>query len=497
MTTVDRENDIIEEFELPNISDYWAIILKHKALVIAFIVIVVTLAMLFSFLTKKIYKATSTMAIEREEMSSPLIGESVNYGDYASQSLTFNTHFKIITSRPVLEKVIKNLNLDQRTKDRTLEVGFWGSFLTQLKANIRLLLGISRRVFTPEEELDQTIKSLEGKIKIEQVRNTRLLKINVEDHDPKLASDIANTLARGYIEFNVENRVASSQSTLKWMTDQLYRVKKTLEDAERDFLAYKQKEKLFSVEEKQNVLTKKMQDFNDVYVETRNKRLEIDARLAELRRTMSAKGDVLRVRSLIENPVVESLYGQLLSAEVEHTTLARIFKEKHPKIQQVETQIDNIREKLNEELKKELDNMEAQRKILNAKEAVLLQTVDDFENDALDTNRRELQYIILQRNVETNQKLYDTLLVKVKETNISGNTDVSNIRIVEQATVPLAPIRPKKRQNFILSLIAGTVIGVGFAFLIEYIDRSLRTEADVERYLGIPVLTVIPDMENI
>ncbi|GAH48855.1 unnamed protein product, partial [marine sediment metagenome] len=138
---------------------------------------------------------------------------------------------------------------------------------------------------------------------IEEVRDTRLLKVNVEDHDPVMARDIANSLARVYIEFNIANRLKYSQSTLSWVTDQLYGIKKKLEDAEEEFLAYKQREKLFSVEGRQKVIAQKIGEFNDAYIKTRNKRLELEAKLEELRRSSQPGVDILHVRSLIDNPL--------------------------------------------------------------------------------------------------------------------------------------------------------------------------------------------------
>ncbi|MCJ7540148.1 MAG: DUF4388 domain-containing protein, partial [Desulfobacterales bacterium] len=126
----------------------------------------------------------------------------------------------------------------------------------------------------------------------------------------------------------------------------------------------------------------------------------------------------------------------------------------------------------------------------------LQNTIADFENDALDNNRQELKYNILQRNVETNQKLYDILLSKVKESNITDNIDVSNIRIVEEAVIPEWPLPQNKSRNLMMSFILGLIGGVGLVFFFEYLDRSLRTEEDVQKYIGLPVLSVIPEAGN-
>jgi uncharacterized protein involved in exopolysaccharide biosynthesis len=280
------------------------------------------------------------------------------------------------------------------------------------------------------------------------------------------------------------------------MTDQLYEVKKKLEDAEEEFLAYKQEAKLFSVEGKQRVISQKIQEFNDAYLQTRNKRLELDAKLTELNRLSESRGDLMRVRSLIDNPLIDNLYSQLLEAEIQFSGRSKVYKAKHPIIIELNSKIEKTRKRLAEELQKEIENLKAERTVLLSRERVMAKTIADFEDEGLETNRKELKYTILERNVETNKKLYDTLLSRIKESNIVESGSVSNIRVAEPAVVPVAPVKPKKKLNLLLSIIFGLMTGVGIAFLWEYVDRSLRTEDDVQRYLGVPVLSVVPVAEK-
>jgi len=475
-----------------HLSEYYYILTKHKWTIISSLIIIVALTMTFSFLMKPVYRATSTLVVEQEQNVSPVTGERKFYEDYSSQLLTFNTHFKLIISNPVLKKVVRTLKLDQIDTKEGLEVSPWENLLTQFKKNIRLLLGWEEKVLTPQEKLFRLIEKLRKKIDIEQTRDTRLLKISAEDNNPAMAADIANTLAKSYIEFDIGNRLKSSQDTISWMTGQLYEMKKKLEDAEEEFLAYKQRAKLFSVKGKQAVIAQKIEEFNDAYLKVRNQRLELDAKLAELKRIFQSRGDIIHASSLIKNPTIDNLYSQLLESEVEISHLSKVYKSKHPKLIQVKTKMDNTRKKLNEELKEEVGNLKAERSVLLSREKVLLKTVADFENDSLGIGQKELKYSILKRNVETNKKLYDDLLSRTKESNILGTAGVSNIRVTDEAAIPQDPVKPKKKLNLILSIIFGLMTGVGISFLWEYLDRSLRTEEDVQRYLDLPVLSVIP-----
>jgi len=478
-----------------NIADYYYVLLKHKWLIISCFVIIFSLTAFFTYQMKPVYEASSTIVIESERSVSPLTGEKTDYDSYVSQTMTFNTHFKLMTSRPVLEKVIKELKLDQLDMGKGLRVSFIKAFLSKIKKNISLLIGEEEKVLTPEDKRMQLIENLRGNISIKEIRDTRLLKINVSGHDPAIAKEIANGLATAYIEFNASGKLRASRNTLSWMENELYDTKKKLEDAEREFLDYKQNEKIFSIEGKQKLITQKIEDFNTAYLETRNRRLELDSKILKIRQISGKEGDVLKVRSLIDNPLIDNLYAQLFESEVELNRLSSVFKEKHPKIVQIETKIENTRKKLNDELEKEIENLNSQRSILSSKEKVLQSTVSDFENDALEANKKELQYIILQRNVDTHKNLYDTLFSKIKASNIEENLDVSNIRVVEEAIVPLYPVKPNKKMNLMLSAILGLMCGIGISFLWEYLDRTLYTEEDIQKYLNLPVLSVIPEAD--
>jgi uncharacterized protein involved in exopolysaccharide biosynthesis len=402
--------NIIQTEQSKHISEYYLILTKHKWLIIAACVIAISIAIFHNSRMEPLYRTTATLVIESDQRTSPLTGQRLNYEGYYSGTLNFNTHFKLITSRPVLERSIKILKLDQIEEAKVLPENPHRSLLFRFKQNINILLGKKEEDSVTIKKIPELVSTLRSKIEIEQVEETRLLKINVTDKDPVQAKNIANTLAKSYIDFNIENRLTSSRNTLSWMTDQLYELKKKLEDSEEEFLSYKQREKLFSFSGKQDLIAQKIADFNDAYLQTRNKRLEIDAKLKALEPTSKSDTNALYARSVILNPVIDGLYSQLLDQEMEISKLGKVFKFKHPKLIQAKTKIDKTRKKLHEEVLKEVENLKFERSVLNAKEKVLQKTITDFESEGLDTSRQELKYTILQRNVETNRKLYDILL---------------------------------------------------------------------------------------
>jgi len=476
----------------PHLLDYWLVVRKHRWSIAVITACVVALFFLFTLYMDPVYKATATLVIEREQAASPLTGERIDYESYASQTLTFNTHFKLIESKPVLERVIEDLDLVRLQANKDLEISPLAKLVATVKRNVRMLLGKQTPVRTPEEKRFAVMEKLRSKIRIQQDRNTRLLRVSVVDKDPKRAQEIANSVARAYVEFNISNRMSNTRNTLAWVRNQAYAMKKQLEDSEQEFLEYKQNEKLFSLEGKQKLIAQKIEEFNDSSLKARNQRQEIEANLAQLRSALETDADVMEVRSIVENPYIDQLYSHLIQLEMDYSTLSKTFKGKHPKVVEVQTGIENARNQLKEEIRKEVQNLETKRAVLLQKENAFYQNVLDFEKEALETSEKELRYRILERNVFTNQKLYDTLLGKLKEANVIQDVDVSNIRISEEAHKPLAPMGSKKRLYLLLGLLLGLGLGVGQAFFREYMDQSFHTEDDIRRYTGLPVLAVIP-----
>jgi uncharacterized protein involved in exopolysaccharide biosynthesis len=107
-----------------------------------------------------------------------------------------------------------------------------------------------------------------------------------------------------------------------------------------------------------------------------------------------------------------------------------------------------------------------------------------------------LKYSILERNVNTNQNLYDLMLSRIKETNIIQTSDPSNIRIVEPAVTPVFPVSPNKKRSLLLGAVVGLFLGVCLAFFLEYMDQTVRTEHDIKSHFNLPVLAVIPKADK-
>lgn len=490
---------------MPNIPevhllDYLQVFRRRKWTIIACFFIIVTMVAIGNYTMEPIYQATVQMIIDKEQHKSPVTGE-VDYESYESESLTFKTHFSLIDSFPVLKRVVETLP-DRKREE--VEASSLRMFKDAIIENVRKVKQFIRDLLPIEKEeaespiddpwliLHYKIEALRSRINIEPIRDTRLVNINVQDTDPIFAKDIANAVVRAYIEYNRTTEVETAKASLDWLTEQLQDMKDKIEQSERRFYEFKEREGIFSIEGKQSIDTQRIAEVNRHYVDTKSKRLEVEAKIQELKSILNRPANKRPNPSIVENVVLQNLHNELVLAGVELSKLGKGFKWKHPKIQEMKSKIQQIKDKFDTELKKALNNLKSEYTVLKDREQSLLSTIRQYEREALSLNKKEMQYAILEREVETNKELHNLLLTKFKETNMLEDMNMTNIRVVEPAVTPEIPIRPRKTFNLILATIVGLTLGAGLCFFFEYMDRTIKTPEEVDQYLGLPALAAIP-----
>lgn len=495
-------DSLFQEREI-HLSEYLMVLMKRRTLIVLIFILTVIATAFYSYTADPVYKSTAKLIIDKESSSSPITGERTDYESYHSQTMTFNTSIDMITSTAVLKRVIEALNLDAKQEEQDLEISVVREWVTRVKGNIKQLLKTddeSGELLTPAEIENRCLQGLVGmlrsKIEVSQIRDTRLLEISVKDKDPERAAATANTLAEEFMQFNLANKMEASRQTLEWLNNELYDLRTKLEEDERKFFEYKQENMVFSIEGKQQQTEQKIQEFNQRYLETRNHRMELDAKIHALNQNLGNLKEVANVRSLINNPLIETIYAKIIDLEIELSRLTKIYKSKHPQIVQAQSELQKSRNSLAQEIAKEVENLKSERRVLLAREQALEQNIAEFEEEALDTSAKELQYTILQRNVNTSKNLYDLMVSRIKESNILQTANTSNIRKVETAQVPVGPVSPNKKRNLLLSVVLGLFLGCGLAFFFEYMDQTVRTEEDIHQHFNLPVLSVIPQADK-
>ena len=440
-----------------HLREYVRVLRKHMWLMLACFVVVLGTVALGTYLQRPIFRATTRALLDRE---APRVVNFQEAGPSGEPLEVFQTQVQIIRSRPVGQRVIDTLDLKSKKPELALAADPVAAFL--------------------------------GSVSVEPVRNTRLVEIQVEDPDPKLAAEMANAVASAYVYQNLELKLSSARDALSWLTAQVSDLKTKVNESELALQRYREQAGLVQVEEKQSLGVRKLAEFNSGYIEAKARRLEMEARLAELRRA-SQQTDAMESSPLVmNNPLIQRLKGQLVELEVQRSKLLKTYRDKHPEIVKIQSQVDEISVKIKEEVGRLALSMESEYNALKARENAMLQAVNQYKDEAQSLGKKEIQLGILKREADSNQQLYDVLLKRLKETSLSQGLDSSNVRVIEAAIVPTNPVKPRKVLNLAIGVLVGLAVGVGAAFFLEYMDDTVSTPEQVERALGVPVFSLIP-----
>lgn len=443
----------------PRIADYRRVLRKHRWLITGIFLLTVLTVGIWTFTQVPIYQAVTTILIEPEPPKVLNIQDVTPVGAMSAWDPAFYpTQYEIIKSRAVVERALEALNLKMRMANAGADPS----------------------------------RALSGALAVDPVRNTRLVLIKIAGPDPARAAAEANAIASAYAKYNVELKLKGARDALTWLTEEAGRLRVKMEESSQALQNYRVKSGILGMQEQRQISAQKIIEANKGYLEAQAQRMAVEAKLGELTQVAKDPATAGTIFSEGDNPLVGKIKGEIGSLETEKSKLLKVYKEKHPEIVKVDAQIQHLRDRLEAEFRGTLRSVQTQAKVARAREDSLFKEVNNLRREGQELNDKESQYQNLQREVESNQQLYDSVVKRLKETGVVGGLENSNVRIVEEASVPGAPIRPRQAYNLGLSIVAGLVLAFGVAFAIEYLDTTVKTPEDVERYLGLSVIGVVP-----
>jgi uncharacterized protein involved in exopolysaccharide biosynthesis len=438
----------------PRVADYRRVLRKHRWLITGIFLLTVLTVAIWTFVQVPIYQAVATILIEPEPPKVLNIQDVTPVGAMSPWDPAFYpTQYEIIKSRAVVERAAAALN---------------------------------------QKQGGNPPRTLSGALAVDPMRNTRLVLIKVAGPDPARAAAEANAVASAYAKYNVELKLRGARDALTWLTEEAGRLRAKVEESSQALQNYRVKSGILGMQEQRQISAQKIIEANKGYLEAQAQRMAVEAKLGELTQIAKDPAAAGTMLSEADNPRVGKIKGEIGTLETEKSKLLKVYKEKHPEIVKVDAQIQHLRDSLDAEFRGTVQSVQTQVKVARAREASLFSEVNNLRREGQDLNDKESQYQNLQHEVESNQQLYDSVVKRLKETGVAGGLENSNVRIVEEATAPSAPIRPRKAWNLGLSIVAGLVLAFGMAFGLEYLDTTVKTPDDVERYLGLSVIGVVP-----
>jgi capsular exopolysaccharide synthesis family protein len=239
---------------------------------------------------------------------------------------------------------------------------------------------------------------------------------------------------------------------------------------------------------------------NDALTKARVQRAVLEARSEQISGLGEAiaKGepDAEAFEIVNASRTVQELKIRFFDAKVECADMKVKYLGDHPKSAACEAKLAAAREGLLREVGTILAGARREYDEAVQTERKLLKLLNESKTDAFGVNQYEKEDLELKRTHDNNQRLYEMVLQRLKETGVTGMMQMSNVRILDRAEVPESPVRPKAARSIGLAMLFGVIVGVGLALLIEMLDTSITTREQVEERLGLPFLGIIPTIER-
>ena len=473
---------------------YWLVLLKRKWIVLSAFGIVFLTALVWTLLTTPIYRASTTIQIDRDTVKVVQVqGMNDNSnGDIAYGDDTYyKTQYQLLQSTALSRRVASQLHLARDPVYQHLQDASPLSKLIAMLIPGQKRERVRRVSDADSAELGDFVNSHLG---IDPIRDTRLVTINFDSPSPYLSAKIANATADNFIAANLEHTFNASAYARSYLESRLAQLKQKLTDSEAHLVEIATQEKLFlDVDGKTPLTTANLGALNGALAQAQDIRLRAESRW---KLANSAPNDALP-GDMLANSIVGTLRQQRSVMMADYQQKLSVYKPGYPLMLALKSQIDELDKQIAAEFAGIKNSIRSEYTAAVSHESMLKTQMDQLKDQVLDQEHRSIAYSVAQRDVNTNQQLYDGLLQRYKEIGIAGGITSNNMSIVDRADVPGAPFKPNLFKNLILGTLFGLGLGVLLALFFEYLDDTIKTPDDIEKLLGLAVLGVIPRLRGI
>lgn len=474
----------------------WEVIVKRRWTISIFTAIVVVAVVTATYLKTPIYRASLTLQIDREDIKVLDMGE-VSPGEtrgWGGQDY-YQTQYELLKSRSLARRVVNQMGLANRPVEDPSPSLFDQArdWLAGWLPRTGVAKDDTPGEGTPEQaaadsaRLEGAIGAFLGGLTVEPVRNSRLVRLHYDSPDPKLSANILNSLAKAYINLNLERRFDATTYARNFLQERLQQVKAKLEESERELVEFSRREEIIAIDQKESVITQNLTAANAALIDAEKKRIAAES---VYRQMLGARGQGLT--QVLDSTIIQDLKQTRAKLEAQYQDNLSVYKPAYPTMVQLRNQINQVDTMINQEIGNIRAAITADYEAAKNEEALLRANLNRMKQEVLALQGRSIQFNILRRETDTNRQLYDGLLQRYKEVGVAAGVGTNNISVVDEAKVPSRPYKPNWRLNALLALVLGLLGGVGLAFLFEHLDDTVRRPEDLEKLLGLPVLGVIP-----
>lgn len=427
-------------------------------------------ALLISLSMRAEYEATARMAVELNN-SDPLKADQRTAPEGTQISTKLETQLSILQSDGISKNVIDDLKLGANCNFSKAACSSPAMPFHKMTPKLRAdLLKIYHKGFHAA-----------------LMPRTQILEVKFRSTDPRLAAEIANAAANVDIYQNFRQRLDGVEKASTWLNGQLEDVKKQAEDAQTRFVVYQQQVGILGGDENHNVFMNRVDELNRQLTTVEAERI-----VKEAQYRVAVAGDPELIAKVMPESVIQTLRKQQAELRVQYAELTAKYDDNYPRVVQMRGQLKDIQGGIDQEVGNIRKRIEQEFVAARKSEQMLQAALAKQKQDALRVDASAVRYALLQRDVQASRDLYESLMRKLKNAGIDQGLRSNDLRLVDEAEIPIVPVRPRLPVNLTLGLFSGIIIGIAVGFLRASFDHSIRTPDDVETQCFLPALAIVP-----
>lgn len=450
--------------ELP-LKEHFHQVWKRRKVVALFVACVAVLVTLFTLRQTKIYRAVTTVEIGAETPDAAFFEEvtSATSQNWWSAMRYYETQYQIIQSRDLLSRAAK----------RGVEAG--------------VIRGMTE---------EQATGFLQGGVSVRGDENSRIASIFFDDSDPRRAQAVSILISQVYVDENLGRKLRGVEEAVSWLNERLKEVREEKAVREAELQKKQQEYRMVSIDDQGNSAKANLKALTEDLNRLKSTRLETEAKYRKLSDLVEKSDKIEDLFGVVSSDLLTKIKQDLTELKTDRSRLAQKYLDRHPEMQKVDSQIAELNRLIRQEVSNEVSRLKTKYLLAKAEEDSLARAVEEQKVEAIKIEQitRDVADVAMMTNA--NQQVFETLLRKIREADLSALVRSNNIRIVDRALTPGSPIRPDLRKNLALALLVGLIGGIGLALLLENIDDTIKSHEDIERYLNYSVLALIPHLET-
>lgn len=498
-----------------HLSDYLTVIMKRKWIILTCLLVTVMITAYVTFTQTPVYKATTSLIIEKQEPNILQIEDIIASG--SSSNTYYQTQYEIIKSRSLARKVASELDLytsrefnPEPPSDPISRTKRWAtSLVASVQRSVIDFIFPNTQAGDQKDVIrlplyegidaaqDKILDKFRARLSVEPVRETNMVQISFEATEPRLAAQTSNAVAKAYIEHNLETKMETIKQAVAWLKTRLEEERQAVQQAQNTFMEYRQEHNIITdiSPETERIRAEKLADLDSKITEAKTNRIKAQNRYEKAQDFISNSGNLDSLPSILSNEVTSSIQKSEMELSITLSDLSKKYGANHPQIQAIESQLQNLKQKKLQALKTIVTSLRNEYQTLLSEEKMLEQTLEEEKQEAMELNQIAIQYGVLKRQAQNAKEMYDLLVKRFKEASLTEDIKTVNARIVDSSQVPESPDRPQKKRNLLLAVVLGMFVGTGLSFFTEYMDNTLKQPEDLTQKLGIAYLGMIPAMK--